>query len=56
MSINRPGGSGSPLTMLKPTKIRTMALYIKKHRSPKPKGGLGPIVVNHHDYVTCNVS
>ena len=24
---------------------------LKKHRSPKPKGGLGPIVVNRHDYV-----
>ena len=25
-------------------------------RGPEPKGGLGPIVVNRHDYVTCNVS
>ena len=24
---------------------------LKKHRSPKPKGGLGPIVLNRHDYV-----
>ena len=29
---------------------------LMKLRGPEPKGGLGPIVVNRHDYVTCNVS
>ena len=29
---------------------------LKEDRSPKPKGGLGPIVVNRHGYVTCIVS
>ena len=29
---------------------------LMKLRGPKPKGGLGPIVVNRHGYVTCIVS
>ena len=29
---------------------------LMKLRVPEPKGGLGPIVVNRHGYVTCIVS
>ena len=25
-------------------------------RGPEPRGGLGPIVVNHHSWITCIVS
>ena len=31
-------------------------ILLMKLRGPEPKGGLGPIVVNRHGYVTCIVS
>ena len=30
-------------------------VLLMKLRGPDPKGGLGPIVVNRHDHVTCVV-
>ena len=53
--VNRLGEAGLPhdgCLIQRPTKTRMVALQ----EDPRPKGGLRPVDINRHEYVTCIVS
>ena len=53
LDVNRPGVAGLTLSRLEAHKdVRMVVLY----EGPRPKGGLRPVDINRHEYVTCIVS